>query len=433
MKLRHNDKFFKWGITAFLVFVAGALFWIIFSNFGGFYELILDLIAILSPILYGCFFAYLMNPVMEFTIRMVDKLLGKTKLKERTVHKISKPCGVLVAVIVLLGAMYALIALIVPNIIASLEELLTKERLQGYYDTILGWVNNVFAGTAFAQWVKENLQSVFTLAQDIIGKINLSGVVSDIFSAGVSVVSGLFSFLIGIVAAVYILIYKKQLCSQSKKLVTSFLRNDHADRVFEIARRTNRIFSGYVIGKILDALLVGVITYVVLLIMGMPFAVLIATIVGITNIIPYFGPFIGAAPSALLLLIENPIDALYFIIFIIILQMIDGNIIENRIMGLQLGISDFWVLVSILLFGGVFGFAGMLLGVPIFAVIYSLISDAVNKRLRRKRFPVETELYYTMHSVNDLPITKPTSVSFITMEPSYDLNVEPEDEFEDFD
>ena len=166
--------------------------------------------------------------------------------------------------------------------------------------------------------------------------------------------------------------------------------------------------------------------------MGMPFAPLIAVIVGVTNIIPFFGPFLGAIPSALLLLIERPIDALYFILFILVLQMIDGNIIENRILGEKLGISDLWVLVAILLFGGIFGFGGMLLGVPIFAVIYTLIVDAVNGRLRRKRYPIETELYYSLQCVEELPVTPQPSSSFVSVEPSYDMHAADEDD-EDID
>ena len=239
---------------------------------------------------------------------------------------------------------------------------------------------------------------------------------------------GVFNMLIGVVAAVYILVYKRQLCSQAKKIVISLFSTQHANRLLEIARRTNRIFSGYVIGKIIDAIFVGVVTYVALLIMGLPYAPLISVIVGITNIIPFFGPFIGAVPSTLLLLIEQPIDALYFIIFTLVLQMIDGNIIENRILGEKLGISDFWVLVSILVFGGIFGFGGMLLGVPIFAVLYTLIVDGVNNRLRKKRYPTDSDLYYALQNVEDLPVEAVPSYSYVSVEPSYDLKAEPEDD-----
>jgi predicted PurR-regulated permease PerM len=196
-----------------------------------------------------------------------------------------------------------------------------------------------------------------------------------------------------------------------------------------VARRTNRIFSGFVVGKLLDALFVGVVTYFALLIMGMPFAPLIATLVGVTNIIPFFGPFIGALPSTLLLLVENPMDALYFVIFILVLQVVDGNIVENRILGEKLGISDFWVLVAILVFGGIFGFMGMLLGVPIFAVVYSLIVDSVNRRLAKKRLPLNTELYHDIQDVYDLPTT-PVSRVRHPEEPGYDRNVEAEDDYE---
>ena len=428
MKLHRNEKFFKWGVTAFLVIVAAVIFAIVFSNFSGFYQVILDLIAILAPIIYGCLFAYLMNPVMEFTIRICKKIFSKTKLSEKRSGTISKILGVLFALIVLLGAIYALIALIVPSVVESVQALVTPDKIQTYYNKVSQWVHNVFSDTPIEAWFNENLDLLLDKAQSLLAGVDVGAILSEVFTAGVSVVTAVVNFVLGIIAAVYILIYKKQLCSQAKKLTISVFRNDHADRIFEVARRTNRIFSGYVIGKILDAALVGVVTYIALLIMGLPHAVLIATIVGVTNVIPYFGPFIGAAPSALLLLIENPLDALYFIIFIIVLQVIDGNIIENRILGVKLGISDFWVLASILLFGGVFGFIGMLLGVPVFAVIYSLIADAVNKKLRRKRYPTDTDVYYTMRCVDDLPVTPTPSVSYVSVEPSYDLNVEPEEE-----
>ena len=204
----------------------------------------------------------------------------------------------------------------------------------------------------------------------------------------------------------------------------------HADRLLELARRTNSIFGGYVMGKIIDAVLVGVITYFGVLFMGMPYAALIGTIVGVTNIIPFFGPFLGAVPSALLLMIDKPVNALYFCIFILILQQVDGNIIENRILGEKLGISDFWVLVAILVFGGIFGFAGMLLGVPVFAVLYTVIGDRVNKRLARKRHPQQTSLYYTIRTVDDLPPVTEPSYTSAAEEPAYETQIDPDDDME---
>ncbi len=406
--LHRNSKYFKWGMTAFLVLMAAVLFWLIFSNLGGFYELILEFFGIISSILYGCVFAYLMNPILSFSERIYGRLLRKRKWKDHVKNTVSRTASVTTTVIVFLGVVAALIALIFPSIANSAAELIRPERLQGYYSTVESWVHNVFAGSAVERWVDANLAEVISFVTDFVKNLNLMDILLGAFSSVYSALSAIFNMMIGVIAGVYILVYKKELCSQSKKLTIALCKEEKANRIFEIARRTNRIFGGFVIGKLIDAAFVGVVTYLALLIMGMPFAPLIATLVGVTNIIPFFGPFIGAIPSALLLLIENPIDAVYFGIFIVILQMIDGNIIENRILGEKLGISDFWVLVAILISGGIFGFVGMLVGVPIFAVIYTIITDIVNKRLRKKNLPTDTDLYSEVQSVTDLPILPPS-------------------------
>lgn len=430
MKLRRNEKYVKWGVTAFAVIVAGVLFWIIFSNLRGFYELILDFLSIIASLLYGCLFAYLMNPVMKLVQRWLDKFLEKRRISERAALRISRTCGIVVAVIVLILGIYALVALIVPNLITSLEELLRPEKLQGYYDVITKWLQGLVDGTEIEAWFDKNLENVLQYCINWLRGIDISAFISGFTSSVYSVVLALLNFLIGIIAGVYILIYKDKLKAQSKKITAAVFNASHADRIYEIARRTDRIFSGYVMGKIIDAILVGVITYIGMLLMGMPYAPLIATIIGVTNIIPFFGPLLGLVPSALLLLIDNPLNALYFTIFILILQQIDGNIIENRILGEKLGISDFWVLTSILVFGGIFGIAGMLLGVPFFAVLYTIISDAVNKRLKKKRLPIETASYYSIHTIDDLPVEPPPTYSYVSVEPSYDMEIEPDDDFE---
>lgn len=433
MKLHRNEKYFKWGLTAFLVIVAGGLFWLIFSNLPGFYQMILDFLDIISPLVYGCLFAYLMNPIMQLVRKLMDKALVNRKLSDKAKSRLSTTISVVTAVITLLALLYALIALIVPSIVNSLEELLQQERLERYGQTITTWINDTFAGTEVEEWFHKNLDSLFQLLINELKKIDIASFLGSLTSSVYSVVMGVFNAGIGIIAAVYILIYKKRLCAQSKKIVISVFSTKHADRIFEVARRTNKIFGGYVIGKLIDALLVGILTYIFLLLTGMPYAPLIATLVGVTNIIPFFGPFLGAIPSALLLLIEHPIDALYFCIFILALQMIDGNIIENRILGEKLGISDLWVLVAILVFGGIFGFAGMLLGVPVFAVIYTLINDRVNGRLKRKRYPTDTDVYYSIKMVEDLPVEPAPSYSYVSVEPAYDMHADPDDEDDEDD
>ena len=432
MKIHRNEKYFKWGLTAFLVFVAGSLFWIVFSNLRGFYDLILEFFDIISSILYGCFFAYLMNPIAKFFDKLTIRLMSRRKFKEKTVQRTAKVVGIVMAVLILVAALYALIAMIVPSIVSSLEDLLQQERLESAYKTVSEWVGRTFGGTPIETWFDANLDSLLEYLTNWLKGIDIGAFVASLTSSVYSVVMGVFNILLGIVAAIYILIYQKELCAQTKKMTVAIFRADHANRLFEVARRTNKIFGGYVIGKLLDSLIVGVVTYFGVLIMGLPYAMLIAVMVGVTNIIPFFGPLLGMVPSALLLLMEKPIYALWFLIFILILQQIDGNILQNRILGEKLGISDLWVLVSILVFGGIFGVIGMLLGVPVFAVIYTLITDHINKRLNKKGYPTPSEVYYTLQCVEDLPVRAPVSASFASYDPAYDMTVDPEDD-EDYD
>lgn len=404
---RRNSKYFKWGLTALLVLVAGVVFWLVFSNVGRTYGLILEFMGIISALLYGCVFAYLMNPVLTMSERLYRKILRKAKWKEERKNAVIRFGGVATATITFVAFIYALIALIGPSLYDSVVELLRPERLQEYYNTVLQWVHDTFADSVVETWVEDNIAELLSFLTDFIKNLNIGEIILGAAGAVYSGVSTVLSMVIGVICGVYILIYKGELCSQIKKLTIALCREERANRIFELARRANRIFSGYVIGKLIDAIFVGVVTYLALLIMGMPFAPLIATLVGVTNIIPFFGPFIGAIPSAILLLIENPIDAVYFAIFIVILQMVDGYIVENRILGEKLGISDFWVLVAILISGGIFGFVGMLVGVPIFAVIYTIIADIANNRLRKKHLPTDTDLYGTIDSVTDLTCTPP--------------------------
>ncbi len=434
MKLHRNEKYVKWGLTAFLVIVAGVVTWTIVSNLRGFYNLILEFLDIISALLYGCFFAYLMNPIMVRSQKLIDKLLAKkNRFKEKTARRISKISSITIAVLVLVFALYAIVALIVPNLISSLEELLQKDRLETYYKTVSGWVDGLIVDTPFEQWVNQNVDTLLNWVLKTLNSIDIAAFVAGLTSSVYSVVAAVFNILLGIVAAVYILVFKEKLKSQAKKMTVALFSAAHANRLFELARRTDRIFGGYVMGKIIDAIFVGVVTYIAMLIMHLPYAPLISTIVGVTNVIPFFGPIIGLVPSALLLLIDDPLNALYFTIFTLILQQIDGNIVENRILGEKLGISDWWVLVAILVFGGVFGFGGMMLGVPIFAVLYTLISDSINKRLRKKHYPTDTDAYYSIRTTDELPVAPPPTYAFVSVEPTYDVQIDPEDYESDLD
>ena len=201
---------------------------------------------------------------------------------------------------------------------------------------------------------------------------------------------------IGLLIMVYLLNYKERLFAIMRKLVNATCSTKRKARLYEFAGIVNETFIGFIVGRIIDSFIIGVLTFVVMKICAIPFALMISIIVGITNVIPFFGPFIGAIPSVFILMLEEPIDALYFIIIIIVIQQVDGNIIGPKIVGNAIGISSFWVLISVLIGGGLFGFPGMALGVPVFAVVYRYIDKITMASLRRKDKNVNTSYYFSL-------------------------------------
>ena len=222
---------------------------------------------------------------------------------------------------------------------------------------------------------------------------NLTGVVAGVSGMVVGLLVLVKDLLIALIVSVYLLARKDIFAAQGKKIVYSLFRTDVADLMIGEARNAYKIMSGFINGKLLDSLLIGIICLVCCNILKFPYPALIAVIVGVTNIIPFFGPFIGAIPCGLLIFLVNPLQAVYFAIFILVLQQFDGNILGAKILGDSTGLASFWVLFSILLFGGLFGFGGMVLGVPVFAMFYSVVSRLVSYGLRSRGLPQETEDY----------------------------------------
>ena len=230
----------------------------------------------------------------------------------------------------------------------------------------------------------------------------MGNVVTAITTGVIDAVMFIFNLLVGIVVAIYVLIDKEKFLGESKKLVYTLFKAETGDSIIDTARHGHKIFGGFLYGKILDSAIVGLITFIVLTILKTPYSLLVSVIIGVTNIIPFFGPFIGAIPSAILILLADPLQGLYFIIFVIILQQVDGNIIGPKILGNTTGISEFWVTFALLLFGGIFGFLGMIIGVPAFAVIYYVIVQLMNKKLTLKGLPTESAIYREAENMDDL-------------------------------
>lgn len=432
---RKYSKYISLGITLLLVVIASVIFVVIFTNLQGFFSVISAFFRVASFLVFGALFAYLINPILKLVEKPITKLLGKTNMTERKAKRLSRSIGIVIAMIVFLLILAMIFVLLVPQIVVSVQDLITPENLNRYYDQIIRWADNVTHGTALEGVIAEQAPQWLTQVQDWLTTEVLGNLVTYLTTIFSEVYNVAYSIFLGLVVAIYFLFSKENFQAQAKKLVVSMLKPKHADRVLEISRRTNNVFGGYIIGKITEALLVGVLSYIVFLILGIPYQTLLAVIQGVGVLVPIFGPLIAAALGILLVLLLSPAHTLYFLIAVIALMLIDGNIIGPKILGDRLGLSNFWVVVMIALFSGLFGLTGLLIGLPIFAIVYSLTREAVENSLRKKGKPVTTDVYYSILAVSDLnkyrkDFGEPT-VFF--SEDTFDTEYDPDEDFEYFD
>ena len=379
MKFNQKKPYIYGMLAGFGAISLSVLFFFVLYRYQGFGDAIRNLLGILQPFIYGGVIAYLLKPVCN----TYDEFLHR-HLPER-LRKAAGPLAVTVSMLTGLLIVYMLIIMIIPQLASSIFSLFSI--LPGRVETFIDWLNRVFGEnevlmnyidtgyeairTSFDDWVKNTLTPAL---KDLIGGVGLSVV---------NAVITVKNIIIGLIVAVYLLASRKRFGQQAKLVLYSLLKPAWADLVMEEVRYANRMFEGFINGKILDSAIIGVLCYVVSLILGFPNALLVSAIIGVTNVIPFFGPFIGAVPATLLILIENPIKAVWFVIFIIILQQVDGNIIGPKILGNSTGLSSFWVLFAIMLFGGLWGFVGMIIGVPLFAVIYDILRKLILRGLHR--------------------------------------------------
>ena len=279
------------------------------------------------------------------------------------------------------------------------------DAMPSYIESFVKWISDSGLADTEAAVFIGNAISSFTVELENWAKTEILPLVqqyiTQITSGVLSVVKAILNFLIGIVAMIYVMSIHESLVGQCKKIIYAIFPAKKGNIIIDTVRKSNKIFGGFVIGKIIDSAIIGVIAYIGCLIMKTPSALLVAFIVGVTNVIPFFGPFIGAIPSIALVLIQSPIHALYLAIFILILQQVDGNIIGPKILGESTGLSAFWVLTSILIAGGLFGFFGMLLGVPVFAVIYYILQQILSYRMKTKNLSTATDAYIELIEIDE--------------------------------
>ena len=397
------DHYVKMGVTAFVTVAACITFFFVLYRFDAIAGLLSKIMKSAESIIIGLALAYLLMPTKNFIEKRVYRLLRNKRFKKDKAKEIAKFVAITGAIIFLFIIIGVLIAILVPALITSIFGLV--EAMPGYIDSFVAWIEEIgLADSSVALMIGETITSltselqtwakneILPLVQEYLGQIT-SGVLA--------VLKAILNFIIGIVVVVYVMTIQETLTGQCKKIVYAIFPAKEGNIIIDTVRKSHEIFGGFVTGKIIDSAIIGVIAYIGCMILQIPSALLVSFIIGVTNVIPFFGPFIGAVPTILLVLIQSPIHALYLAIFILVLQQVDGNIIGPKILGDSTGLSAFWILTSISIAGGLFGFFGMLLGVPVFAVIYYIVQQIVKYRMEKKNLSSDTEEYVTLVSIDE--------------------------------
>ncbi|MCM1133647.1 MAG: AI-2E family transporter [Ruminococcus flavefaciens] len=387
MKINWNEKYNTISLYTILTFTVCILVYAVIFNFTIVGDIIRTVCSVTAPIIWGLIIAYLLNPIMMWTERQLGKIDKKKKIRP----KLSRVISVIITMVIFLAMLSALCAIIIPQVTDSIQGIINN--IGTYVNNFEKWISEILAKyPEILSKIYSQIENFETTIMDTVNRIapEISDIMKKVTDSALSFIIAIKDFIIGIIVAIYFLMDKEHFQAQLKKIICALLPQRASSGFLRVCTQVNTSISGFVSGKIVDSIIIGCLCFICMTIMKLDFAVLISVLVGITNIIPFFGPFIGAIPSALLLLVSSPKQVIPFLILILVIQQLDGNIIGPKILGQSIGISAFWVLFSILVGGGLFGFAGMILGVPIFAVIYSLIDEYVTYRLENKNLPTAT-------------------------------------------
>lgn len=401
-----NDKYrtyIYWGVTALtvLLLLVAAVFvvmrWSLVAALGA------KIANILAPVIYGAVFAYLLNPVYNRVQAAVMKMTEKIIAQEEGRKRLGGFLGTLASLFLLVAVVVGLISMLIPQLINSIRGVM--ETLPASINNLEIWLEKVLADNPdLEQQVMQHYGAAADYLQNWLTNVvvpNIYRIIGSVSSGVVLVVRAVFDILIGLIVMVYLLNMKEKLLAQAKMIIYGLFPLKIANKVIEEGRYVHQVFGGFIIGKLLDSLIIGLICFVLLGFANMPYVLLVSVIVGVTNVIPFFGPFIGAIPSAFLILLSDPMKCLYFLIFILLLQQFDGNILGPKILGDSTGLSSFWVLFSILLFGGLMGFVGMIIAVPTFAVIYRLVTEFTTWKLGKKALSDSLDSYDRLDYIDE--------------------------------
>lgn len=389
------------------IIVVGLLFNKILEQWAGFREIIDKISGAFAPIIVGAVIAFLMNPILVFFDRLFHTLFqDKVITDKKKLFKVSRTLAVILTTIVFLGIITGVVWLVVPQLYDSIKQLVGN--MDNYYYNLQNMVENINEKFQKLNIPEDELNKYMNTAylklQDMLNTKIMPNVDKIVVNIGSGVFSGLkflYNFLIGIVASIYVMANKEYLASRGKKIIYAMFKVKNANNILDGLSEMYRIFGQFINGKILDSLIIGLIMFIVSTILNLPYAVLISVIVGVTNVIPFFGPIIGAIPCFFIVLIADPIKSLVLLLVIFILQQFDGNILGPKIIGDTTGLSSFWVLTAVIVGGGLFGFFGMLLGVPVFACCYMYINRTCTAKLQDKNLAFKTSEYEKIKRIDE--------------------------------
>lgn len=412
MKNEKLQQYLMMGLTAFAVIAASLLTAYVLFHFYTIQAAFQTLSKILMPFIIGCVIAYLLTPLYNYLLCTLSFHLGRTKLlSAEQARGLSVTLSLVLSILSALVLVGGLVAMVIPGFVSSLNNILNSAAL--YTNKVNDWLNSLFAdspqtaqalegllatgSTELTNWAKNLLPNLQSLSKGLGSGV--SSVFSTLFSGLVVVFTFAKNLLVGLIVAAYLLVGKGTMIAHAKRLTYGLFKVNTANAIVEEMRFIHQVFGGFIRGKLVDSLLIGLLCFIGTSLLQMPYAMLVSVIIGVTNIIPFFGPFLGAIPCGILILLNSPIKCLTFVIFVVALQQFDGNILGPKILGETTGLSSFWVLFSILLFGGLFGVVGMIIGVPVFAVLVSLLEQFLNGRLKRRRLSQDEADYENLEKV----------------------------------
>lgn len=413
MKPEWNKKYTTIAVYTFIVLIAITLSIFAIIKFDVIKEFVIDTVSVLTPVIAGVIFAYLLNPLLDFFEFKVFKKVREKKQYSKTRRGLSL-ISVCLCVVIIIAL---ILVLLIPQLIESYNSL--KSSFGSVDDAITSIVNYVKNN----RFLTDNYTTILRLLginpengdSELIEKVfeYIKQLSPTILNWVKNIANGIYNTLIAFIFCIYLLAYREKIIATLRKIFKSLLKENLYSKASHIVSITDHNFGGFIKGKLLDSAIIFVFAYIVYWCMGLRFYPILAFITGITNVIPFFGPFIGAVPVGFIVLIAQPEKLIWTLLAILIIQQIDGNFIGPMILGDSVGLSPVWIITSILVFGGLFGFYGMLFGVPLFATIYAIVKENVEGRLAKKELPIETEMYYPHHQTHKLHIPQTANFQFI--------------------